>query len=256
MPFALPRGGFTPSLRDDQGRRTCASHSERRRRTSDVAMPKQGGDGLGSALKKAQRRSRQRPANERHQDAAADVGLQSTVAQDDLDAMMDLAQLASRDFRASRGEVQVLLNGEKPTKDPKAQLEAELEHQEAVRVPRRPPWRREMSTEELDQVERASFLEWRRALAHVEQDKRVQLTPFEKNLQVWRQLWRVLERSHLVVQVIDARDPMRFLCEDLANYAKEVRLRPSRVNEDVYEGSMRACQMETNTTRLNFENNG
>lgn len=27
------------------------------------------------------------------------------------------------------------------------------------------------------------------------------LTPFEKNLEVWRQLWRVLERSHIVVQV-------------------------------------------------------
>jgi hypothetical protein len=27
------------------------------------------------------------------------------------------------------------------------------------------------------------------------------LTPFEKNLEVWRQLWRVLERSDVVVQV-------------------------------------------------------
>ena len=27
------------------------------------------------------------------------------------------------------------------------------------------------------------------------------LTPFEKNLEVWRQLWRVLERSDIVVQV-------------------------------------------------------
>ena len=27
------------------------------------------------------------------------------------------------------------------------------------------------------------------------------LTPFEKNIEVWRQLWRVLERSDIVVQV-------------------------------------------------------
>ena len=27
------------------------------------------------------------------------------------------------------------------------------------------------------------------------------LTPFEKNLEVWRQLWRVLERSDVIVQV-------------------------------------------------------
>ena len=31
-----------------------------------------------------------------------------------------------------------------------------------------------------------------------------------QNLEVWRQLWRVLERSDVVVQVVDARDPMRY----------------------------------------------
>ena len=30
------------------------------------------------------------------------------------------------------------------------------------------------------------------------------LTPFEKNLEVWRQLWRVLERSDIIVQVTRA----------------------------------------------------
>lgn len=49
--------------------------------------------------------------------------------------------------------------------------------------------------------ERASFYEWRRDLASLEQDERLVLTPFEKNLEVWRQLWRVLERSDVVVQV-------------------------------------------------------
>jgi large subunit GTPase 1 len=35
----------------------------------------------------------------------------------------------------------------------------------------------------------------------------LQVTPFEKNLEVWRQLWRVVERSDVVSQVIDARNP-------------------------------------------------
>jgi large subunit GTPase 1 len=48
------------------------------------------------------------------------------------------------------------------------------------------------------------------------------LTPFERNLEVWRQLWRVLERSHLVVQIVDARNPLRFRCEDLEHYVKDV----------------------------------
>jgi large subunit GTPase 1 len=51
------------------------------------------------------------------------------------------------------------------------------------------------------------------------------VTPFEKNLEVWRQLWRVLEKSHLVVQVVDARDPLLYRCEDLEHYVEEVSTR-------------------------------
>lgn len=49
--------------------------------------------------------------------------------------------------------------------------------------------------------ERSSFLVWRRELANVEEEEKLLLTPFEKNLEVWRQLWRVLERSDIIVQV-------------------------------------------------------
>ena len=49
------------------------------------------------------------------------------------------------------------------------------------------------------------------------------MTPFEKNLEVWRQLWRVLERSDLVCQVVDARDPLRYRCPDLEAYVEEAR---------------------------------
>jgi len=59
-----------------------------------------------------------------------------------------------------------------------------------------------MHPEELDQNERRHFLEWRRALAAVEEDERLTVTPFEKNLEIWRQLWRVCERSDIVVQVV------------------------------------------------------
>jgi large subunit GTPase 1 len=48
------------------------------------------------------------------------------------------------------------------------------------------------------------------------------LTPFERNIEVWRQLWRVLERSHLVVQIVDARNPLRFRCKDLERYVREI----------------------------------
>ena len=38
----------------------------------------------------------------------------------------------------------------------------------------------------------------------LEDEEGLVLTPFEKNLEVWRQLWRVLERSDIVVQASHA----------------------------------------------------
>lgn len=48
------------------------------------------------------------------------------------------------------------------------------------------------------------------------------MTPFERNVELWRQLWRVLERSHLVVQIVDARNPLGFRCVDLDKYVSEI----------------------------------
>ncbi|KAG0467792.1 hypothetical protein HPP92_017120 [Vanilla planifolia] len=52
-------------------------------------------------------------------------------------------------------------------------------------------------------------------LASLEENENLVLTPFEKNLDIWRQLWRVLERSDLLVMVVDARDPLFYYCPDL-----------------------------------------
>lgn len=58
------------------------------------------------------------------------------------------------------------------------------------------------------------------------------LTPFERNFELWRQLWRGIERSQLIVQVIDARNPLGFRCADLEKYVKEVG--DTREKEDDY----------------------
>lgn len=50
------------------------------------------------------------------------------------------------------------------------------------------------------------------------------LTPFERNLEVWRQLWRTCERSDLVVQIVDARNPLASRSEDLEKYVLELNL--------------------------------
>jgi len=89
-------------------------------------------------------------------------------------------------------------------------------------VPRRPKWDSQTTPQELDQLERESFLNWRRGLAELQDTKDMLMTPFERNLEVWRQLWRVIERSDLIVQIVDARNPLLFRCVDLEKYVQEV----------------------------------
>lgn len=56
----------------------------------------------------------------------------------------------------------------------------------------------------------------------MQENQSLLLTPFERNLEVWRQLWRTCERSDLIVQIVDARNPLSFRSEDLAKYVLEL----------------------------------
>lgn len=92
-----------------------------------------------------------------------------------------------------------------------------------IRVPRRPDWRKMKSAIELKRAENSAFLNWRKQLATIENQEHFILTPFERNIEMWRQLWRVVEVSDLLVQIVDSRNPMLFYCEDLVDYAREVK---------------------------------
>lgn len=56
-------------------------------------------------------------------------------------------------------------------------------------------WEKGMDKDALQQAERESFIEWRRTLAELQELEDVLMTPFERNIEFWRQLWRVIERS-------------------------------------------------------------
>lgn len=92
----------------------------------------------------------------------------------------------------------------------------------ASRILRRPEWDAFMSGSDVRNAEDSAFLEWRSNLAQIELDQSVVLSPFERNVDFWRQLWRTVERSDLIVQIVDARDPLFFLSRDLFAYVKEV----------------------------------
>ena len=94
-------------------------------------------------------------------------------------------------------------------------------------VPRRPKWDKNTTPEALNINEREAFLDWRRAIAVYEEEiaasaaTRVTVTPFEKNIEVWRQLWRVVERSDLIALVVDGRNPQFYLSMDLRTYVEK-----------------------------------
>ncbi len=91
-----------------------------------------------------------------------------------------------------------------------------------LKIPRKPAWNREMTGEEVDRREKDAFLAWRRDIAGMElANQSLKVTPFEKNIEVWRQLWRVLERSDMAIQIVDARNPLLYYTSDLMKYALE-----------------------------------
>ena len=57
-----------------------------------------------------------------------------------------------------------------------------------------------MTREEIQMNENTAFLNWRRDLAQVEENNvNLAITPFEKNVEVWKQLWRVIEKSDVLL---------------------------------------------------------
>ncbi|XP_034637782.1 large subunit GTPase 1 homolog isoform X1 [Trachemys scripta elegans] len=200
-----------------------------------IGMGKKRSPGLGRALMKersqAKRGSRQ-PDSWLHTSELNDgydwgrLNLQSVTEQSSLEEFLATAELAGTEFAAEKSNIKfvpskatiVQLTGEE-TKNMKKLHE---ENRQFLCIPRRPYWDRRTSAEKLKQAERESFLEWRRQLVRLEEEEKLILTPFERNLDFWRQLWRVIERSDIVVQIVDARNPLLFRCQDLECYVKEV----------------------------------
>ncbi|KAJ8768208.1 hypothetical protein K2173_021148 [Erythroxylum novogranatense] len=156
--------------------------------------------------------------------------LESVTEVSDIDAIIEQAEEADRLFSLQHPAPNLPINVDTGSSTSEMTLEERREqkkrdealHAHTLRVPRRPPWNAGMSVEELDANEQQAFLSWRRSLASLEENENLVLTPFEKNLDIWRQLWRVLERSDLLVMVVDARDPLFYRCPDLEAYAREI----------------------------------
>jgi large subunit GTPase 1 len=154
--------------------------------------------------------------------------MRSVTEQAALDEFLSTAELAGTDFTAEKmNNVKIIHSDQKnpyllSAAEERAAVGKQKAHKDRLTVPRRPQWDASTTPEELDRLERESLLEWRRGLAELQENNDLLMTPFERNLEVWRQLWRVIERSDLVVQIVDARNPLLFRSEDLEKYVKHV----------------------------------
>jgi large subunit GTPase 1 len=166
----------------------------------------------------------------------------SITQENDLEAFLGTAQLAGTTFVAEKRNVTLVdrlgpagkaqglhatseyyVNPHLLTSEQlKLTLEQQKLHQDDLNIPKRPKWDKKTTKEQLQRAEKDAFLIWRRVMARLEEENGLLLTPYERNIEIWRQLWRVIERSHLIVQIVDARNPFLFHSTDLEKYVDEV----------------------------------
>ncbi|KAG7166198.1 large subunit GTPase 1 homolog [Homarus americanus] len=154
------------------------------------------------------------------------INFQSVTDQTHIEEFLATAELAGTEFAAEKLNMNfvrpTIIAGMLTDEEKKKIQEAQDANRELLGIPRRPPWNITTTAEQLAEAERDSFLSWRRNLSQLQEVDGITLTPFEKNLEFWRQLWRVIEKSDVVVQILDSRNPLLFRCEDLEAYVKEV----------------------------------
>ncbi|KAJ7492467.1 hypothetical protein FB451DRAFT_1218406 [Mycena latifolia] len=116
-----------------------------------------------------------------------------------------------------------------------------LDGEYTLTCPRRPKWRFDMSKIEVEHNEEGLFAKW---LSQTDQSvqkwqEKWQTSPddegkattmprsttyFERNLEVWRQLWRVTEISHIILVLLDSRAPLLHYPPSLAAYLSDRRV--------------------------------
>ncbi|XP_014307678.1 large subunit GTPase 1 homolog isoform X3 [Myotis lucifugus] len=172
-------------------------------------MGRRKASGSGSLGRALIRHQTQRSRGHRHTDAwlhtselndGYDWGrlnLQSVTEQSSLDDFLATAELAGTEFVAEKLNIKFVLpeakTGLLSFEESQRIKKLHEENKQFLCIPRRPKWNKKTSSEELKQAEKDNFLEWRRQLVR-----------------------------DIVVQIVDARNPLLFRCEDLECYVKEI----------------------------------
>ncbi|CAI5438680.1 unnamed protein product [Caenorhabditis angaria] len=152
--------------------------------------------------------------------------IDSVTDETSLEEFLAKAELAGTEFTAEKQQFKIIEKNSAvviPTRvDYRNNLELQRQNEFRLRIPRRPAKELWDSMDELTKLENDAFLQWRSDLSELQEVDGLALTPFERNPDMWRELWRVVEKSDVIVQIVDARNPLLFRSKDLDNYVKEV----------------------------------
>ncbi|KAG0261415.1 Guanine nucleotide-binding-like protein 1 [Actinomortierella ambigua] len=104
---------------------------------------------------------------------------------------------------------------------PESDLEVSFEDffPKVIDLPKRPQWDYSMSREQVEKNEKAMFEAWIDNI--YDNYPAEELSYFEHNLEVWRQLWRVLEISDIIMIIVDIRHPVIHFPPSLYRYVVE-----------------------------------
>ena len=200
--------------------------------------PRRGNKNLGSALIKSRNKAKIKFKKDfekyraERKEVNQKVKLESTTKRTDLGEFLYKAELEGRQFDGQKKSRLLIEEGNKlrvvdvgnfkntRVMDKQMAMEQIEMNSKLMKIPRKPDWWGK-NGEEQRLSENKAFLDWRAKLSELNDRFRGSLSPYEKNLDVWRQLWYVVDRSDLLVQVVDARDPDFFRCLDLEAYVKE-----------------------------------
>lgn len=88
----------------------------------------------------------------------------------------------------------------------------------AIDMPKRPPWNKSFTKDQLDRQEQIYFKNFVDGLLEKSSLTDKKLSYFDLNLDTWRQLWRVLEMSEIITIIVDIRHPLFHFPPSLYNY--------------------------------------
>jgi ribosome biogenesis GTPase A/vacuolar-type H+-ATPase subunit H len=139
-----------------------------------------------------------------------------------------------KDMRGKTNRYVLQFNTESPSeiRDAREKARASLEYatEEALEIddnffdgfdlPKRPPWSFNMKKETVLANEERDFFKYVTNIEKAHFNDMKKLSYFELNIETWRQLWRVLEISDIIIMIVDCRFPTLLFPPYVYNYIK------------------------------------